>query len=63
MKILLIDVYNFNKGGAETVCFNTVNCWRNMGTKSFTSRLNGKTTAHHLSASISPNQRKRELAR
>lgn len=23
MKILLIDVYNFNKGGAETVCFNT----------------------------------------
>lgn len=25
MKILLIDVYNFNKGGAETVCFNTGN--------------------------------------
>lgn len=23
MKILLIDVYNYNKGGAETVCFNT----------------------------------------
>ena len=23
MKILLIDVYNFNKGGAESVCFNT----------------------------------------
>ena len=23
MKILLIDVYHFNKGGAETVCFNT----------------------------------------
>lgn len=23
MKVLLIDVYNFNKGGAETVCFNT----------------------------------------
>lgn len=23
MKTLLIDVYNFNKGGAETVCFNT----------------------------------------
>lgn len=23
MKIFLIDVYNFNKGGAETVCFNT----------------------------------------
>lgn len=23
MKILLIDVYNFKKGGAETVCFNT----------------------------------------
>ena len=25
MKVLLIDVYNFNKGGAETVCFNTGN--------------------------------------
>ena len=25
MKILLIDVYNFNKGGAESVCFNTGN--------------------------------------
>lgn len=23
MKVLLIDVYNYNKGGAETVCFNT----------------------------------------
>ena len=23
MKVLLIDIYNFNKGGAETVCFNT----------------------------------------
>lgn len=23
MKVLLIDVYNFKKGGAETVCFNT----------------------------------------
>lgn len=23
MTVLLIDVYNFNKGGAETVCFNT----------------------------------------
>lgn len=23
MKILLIDIYNYNKGGAETVCFNT----------------------------------------
>lgn len=23
MKILLIDVYHYNKGGAETVCFNT----------------------------------------
>ena len=26
MKVLLIDVYNFNKGGAETVCFNTGKC-------------------------------------
>lgn len=23
MKVLLVDVYNYNKGGAETVCFNT----------------------------------------
>ena len=23
MKVLLIDVYNYNKGGAEMVCFNT----------------------------------------
>lgn len=23
MKVVLIDVYNYNKGGAETVCFNT----------------------------------------
>lgn len=23
MKVLLIDVYNYNKGGAETICFNT----------------------------------------
>lgn len=23
MKVLLIDVYNYNKGGAETACFNT----------------------------------------
>ena len=23
MKVLLIDVYNYNKGGVETVCFNT----------------------------------------
>ena len=23
MKVLLIDVYNYNHGGAETVCFNT----------------------------------------
>ena len=23
IKVLLIDVYNYNKGGAETVCFNT----------------------------------------
>ena len=23
MKVLLIDVYHYNRGGAETVCFNT----------------------------------------
>lgn len=23
MKVLLIDVYNYNKGGAEMFCFNT----------------------------------------
>ena len=23
MKVLLIDVYHYNHGGAETVCFNT----------------------------------------
>lgn len=31
MKILLIDVYNFNKGGAETVCFNTGKMLENNG--------------------------------
>ena len=31
MKILLIDVYNFNKGGAETVCFNTGNLLKQNG--------------------------------
>ena len=31
MKILLIDVYNFNKGGAETVCFNTGQLLREHG--------------------------------
>ena len=23
MKVLLIDVYNYNKGGVEMICFNT----------------------------------------
>lgn len=31
MKILLVDVYNYNKGGAETVCFNTGNLLRQHG--------------------------------
>lgn len=31
MKILLIDVYNYNKGGAETVCFNTGRMLENHG--------------------------------
>ena len=31
MKILLIDVYNFTKGGAETVCFNTGELLREHG--------------------------------
>lgn len=31
MKILLIDVYNYNKGGAETVCFNTGDLLRKNG--------------------------------
>lgn len=33
MKVLLIDVYNFNKGGAETVCFNTGNMLEEHGHK------------------------------
>ena len=31
MKVLLIDVYNYNKGGAETVCFNTGNLLKQHG--------------------------------
>lgn len=31
MKILLIDVYHYNKGGAETVCFNTGKMLENNG--------------------------------
>ena len=31
MKVLLIDVYNYNKGGAETVCFNTGNLLQQHG--------------------------------
>ena len=31
MKILLIDVYNYNKGGAETVCFNTGKALEELG--------------------------------
>lgn len=33
MKVLLIDVYNYNKGGAETVCFNTGKMLENHGHK------------------------------
>lgn len=33
MKVLLIDVYNYNKGGAETVCFNTGNMLEQNGQK------------------------------
>ena len=31
MRVLLIDVYNYNKGGAETVCFNTGKLLEQMG--------------------------------
>ncbi|MFS2923955.1 glycosyltransferase family 4 protein [Bacteroides sp. 90-K9/2] len=31
MKVLLIDVYNYNKGGAETVCFNTGKMLKELG--------------------------------
>ena len=38
MKILLIDVYNFNKGGAENSMFSIqVNYWKSMDIKLYTS--------------------------
>ena len=37
MKILLIDVYNFNKGGAEQYVSIQVNYWKSMDIKLYTS--------------------------
>lgn len=70
MKILLIDVYNYNKGGAETVCFNTGKVleeqghevvyftlkWKDNNPSPYSKRDRGTGTLMHQHTGIMPQQ-------
>lgn len=63
MRILLIDVYHYNKGGAETVCFNTGAMLEEQGHQVVYFTLNGIIIFHQNMKNIflSPKKLAREF--